>query len=159
MDEPSAAVRETAVEYWVLLTLHLLCATLFIGIVAFEVLILESVRAHLPAGMMSLVEEGIQKRARRFMPYVVATLFLTGIGLVARVYFNSWYPPFSSPFSTLLTIKILLAFSVLVHFIMAIRASVCGNMTSLRFKITHYSVFIHMILILLLAKAMFWWHG
>lgn len=146
-------------EYGLLLTTHLLCATLFIGIVAFEVLILESIRVHLPASMMSLVEEGIHKRARKFMPYVVATLFLTGIGLLTRVYFDGWYPPFSSRFSTLLTIKLLLALSVLVHFITAIRAAVCGNMTSLRFKITHYSVFIHMLFILLLAKAMFWWHG
>lgn len=144
-------------EHGILLTLHLLCATLFIGIVAFEVLILESIRAHLPVGMMSLVEEGIHKRARKFMPYVVATLFLSGIGLLTRVYFNGWYPPFSSRFSTLLTIKILLALSVLVHFITAIRASVCGDMTSRRFKITHYSVFIHMVLIVLLAKGMFWW--
>lgn len=96
-------------EYGVLITAHLLCAALFIGIVSFEALILESIRAHLPANMMSLVEEGIHKRARKFMPYVVIVLFASGIGLFARVHFDAWYPPLSSTFSTLLSIKILLA--------------------------------------------------
>ncbi|MBS0613742.1 MAG: hypothetical protein JSS24_11275 [Proteobacteria bacterium] len=143
-------------EHGILVTLHLICATLFIGVVAFEVLILEGIREHLPAATMALVEAGIQQRARRIMPYVVGLLFLSGIGLLTRVYFSAWYPPFSSRFSTLLTVKILLAISVLVQFIVAVRASVCGQLTSLRSKVTHYSVFIHMLLILLLAKAMFW---
>ncbi|WP_421705125.1 CopD family copper resistance protein [Alloalcanivorax xenomutans] len=143
-------------EYGVLITLHLFCAILFIGIVAFEVIFLENIRRYLPTGMMALVEEGIHRRARKIMPYVVGLLFLTGIGLLVRVYWSGWYPPFSSLFSTLLSVKIVLALSVLVHFITAIRASVCGSMNSRRFKITHYSVFVHMVLIVVLAKAMFY---
>ncbi|MBB5320056.1 CopD family copper resistance protein [Marinobacter oulmenensis] len=141
-------------EYTVLLLVHLGCAILFIGVVAFEVLFLEPIRTHLPDNMMELVEAGIHTRARRFMPFVVGLLFASGIGLLWRIYWGGWYPPFSSTFSTLLTVKILLAISVLVHFITAIRAAVCNTMTSRRFRLTHYSVFAHMILIVILAKAM-----
>lgn len=141
-------------EYPVLLLIHLSCAILFIGVVAFEVLFLEPIRTHLPDNMMELVEAGIHTRARRFMPFVVILLFASGIALLGRVYWNGWYPPFSSAFSTLLTLKMLLAISVLVHFITAIRASLCNNMTSRRFRLTHYSVFAHMVLIVILAKIM-----
>ncbi|SDI73677.1 hypothetical protein [Billgrantia gudaonensis] len=142
-------------EYPVLLVLHLGCAILFIGVVAFEVLFLEPIRNHLPDGMMERVEAGIHTRARRFMPWVVGLLFVSGAALVGRVYWDAWYPAFSSPFSTLLSLKILLALSVLVHFVTAIRASLCSTMTSRRFKLTHYSVFAHMVLIVILAKFMF----
>jgi hypothetical protein len=141
-------------EYPILLIIHLSCAILFIGVVAFEVLFLEPIRTHLPDSMMELVEAGIHTRARKFMPFVVVLLFISGIGLLGRVYWHGWYPPFSSAFSTLLTIKITLAISVLIHFITAIRASLCNNMTSRRFRLTHYSVFAHMILIVILAKTM-----
>lgn len=143
-------------EYPVLLVVHLSCAILFIGVVAFEVLFLEPIRRHLPDNMMELVEAGIHTRARRFMPFVVVLLFASGVGLLWRVYLEGWYPPFSSTFSTLLTIKVLLAVSVLVHFVTAIRASLCNCMTSRRFKLTHYSVFTHMVLIVTLAKIMFY---
>jgi hypothetical protein len=56
----------------------------------------------------------------------------------------------------LLSIKIALALSVLVHFISAMRAAADGCMTSDRFRITHISVFIHMVLIVILAKSMFY---
>ena len=134
---------------------HLLCAIVFIGVVFFEVLILEGIRPYLPEKYMALVEEGIHVRARKVMPYFVAVLFLTGISMG---YFHmsllNW-SPFSNSFGTLLFVKMLLAFSVLVHFILAMKHSVCGSMSSKRFKYTHYSVFFHMIAIVLLAKLMF----
>ncbi len=138
-----------------LVTLHLFCATIFIGIVAFEVLILEGIRPFLPTQYMSLVEQGIHKRGRKIMPYFVATLFVSGI-LMAINYFSTIGWPLNSAMGTLLSLKILLATSVLVHFILAMKHSVCGSMTSKRFKYTHLSVFAHMILIVFLAKGMFY---
>jgi hypothetical protein len=44
---------------------------------------------------------------------------------------------------------------VLVHFILAIGHAICGTMSSARLEYTHLSVFVHMILIVILAKAMF----
>lgn len=138
-----------------LVTIHLFSAAIFIGIVAFEVLILESIRSHLPAQYMALVEEGIHKRGRRVMPWFVGLLFLTGIAMATHIYGAALAAPFASSFGTLLALKILLATSVLLHFILAMKHAVCGNMTSARFKYTHLSVFIHMIAIVILAKWMF----
>lgn len=142
-------------EHGFLVTLHLLCAAVFIGVVAFEVLIIEGIRPYLPGPTMSLVEEGIHVRGRKIMPYVIATLFATGIGLLVRVHFDAWWPPFTSTFSTLLTVKVVLATSVLVHFGVAMWKSVCATMTSRIFRITHISVFTHLVAIAVLAKAMF----
>ena len=140
-------------NYGLLVTLHLLCGAIFIGVVAFEVLILEGIRPHLPAKTMSLVEQGIHLRGRKIMPWVVITLFVSGISM-AYIHFSNIGWPFESSFGTLLAVKILLAASVLVHFILAMKHSICGDMTSKRFKYTHLSVFAHMIIIVLLAKAM-----
>jgi uncharacterized protein len=146
--------------YGLLVTTHLFCATAFIGIVFFEVLILEGIRPYLPAQYMGLVEEGIHRRGRKIMPWFVGLLFLSGITMAGYAHsaaiINAIQHPFSQAFGTLLSLKIILALSVLTHFIIAMRKSICGNMSSKRFKYTHLSVFFHMILIVILAKAMFY---
>lgn len=142
-------------HYGILVSLHLLCASIFIGIVAFEVLILEGIRPYLPAKSMSLVEQGIHLRGRIIMPFVIATLFITG-AMMGYQHLSPLSSPFATSFSTLLTIKITLALSVLVHFILAMKHSICGNMTSKRFKYTHLSVFVHMLGIIFLAKGMYY---
>lgn len=140
----------------VLITIHLFCAAVFIGIVAFEVLILEGIRRHLPAQYMALVEEGIHQRGRRVMPWFVGLLFATGVAMAAVTYRAELAAPLTSSFGTLLALKIALAASVLVHFILAMKHAICGSMSSARFKYTHLSVFIHMVLIVILAKGMFY---
>lgn len=144
-------------SYPLLVILHLLCATLFIGIVFFEVVILEGIRKKLGDELMVQVEAGLVGRARRVMPWVVATLFITGITM-ASFHWDSLSRPLDSSFGTLLALKILLAFSVLAHFVNAMLAVKDGCMNSRRFELTHLSVAIHMVLIIILAKAMFYWH-
>jgi hypothetical protein len=63
--------------------------------------------------------------------------------------------PLESSFATLLSIKIVLALSVLAHFITAVTLSARGKLKSRHFKRIHLSVFCHVILIVVLAKAMF----
>ncbi len=140
--------------------IHLLCAVLFIGVVFFEVIILEGVRNKIGPELMPLVEEGIISRAKRVMPWVVATLFLSGLALTHwQVRGMDLSQVFSSTFHILLGIKILLALSVLVHFVTAMLSAESGCMSSTRFKFTHLSVFVHMFFIVVLAKAMFYWPG
>ncbi|MGQ0710812.1 MAG: CopD family copper resistance protein [Rhodoferax sp.] len=139
-----------------MVTVHLFCAAVFIGIVAFEVLVLEGVRQHLPVSHMALVEEGIHRRGRRVMPWFVGLLFASGVTMAVFSYGQSLASPWSSPLGTLLALKITLAASVLVHFILAMKHAICGTMSSKRFKYTHLSVFIHMVLIVFLAKGMFY---
>ncbi|MGE8354972.1 MAG: CopD family copper resistance protein [Microvirgula sp.] len=145
-------------SYPVLLILHLFAALIFIGTVFFEVLILEGVRRQMPAASMRELEQAISARARTLMPWVLLVLFSAGLGL-------GWHhraalmTPLAGGFGTLLTLKITLALSVLGHFLIAMRWRGCGQMSSVRFRRLHLSVFCHMVAIVLLAKSMFYLHG
>jgi hypothetical protein len=141
----------------VLIVLHLFAAFIFVGTVFFEVLILEGIRKHVPHDAMKSVELAIGRRARRFMPFVIIVLYGAGIGM-AWQYRAALAHPFDSSFATLLSIKILLALSVLIHFICAITLGARGKLKSRHFKRIHISVFLHMIGIVFLAKAMFFLH-
>ncbi len=141
-------------SHFVLVTLHLFAAIMFVGTVFFEVIILEGIRK--PAGreVMRTVETEIGRRARRVMPFVIAVLYIAGIAM-AWQYRDVLAHPFSSSFATLLSIKIVLAISVLGHFITAMTMSARGKLKSHHFKFIHLSVFCHVVLIVFLAKAMF----
>lgn len=141
--------------YPIAVTVHLLCATTFIGVVFFEVLLLEGIRARLGDAMMLEIEGAIIRRARSIMPWVVATLFASGIYL-GYTQFSASGLSWSNSFSVLLAIKVALAVSVLGHFLGAMLAAHRGCMSSRRFQITHFSVAIHMLLIVILAKTMFY---
>lgn len=141
----------------VLITLHLFAAIIFVGMVFFEVLILEGIRGQVPRDAMRSVEIAIGKRARRFMPFVILVLYGAGIGM-AWQFRDVLAHPFASSFGTLLSLKILLALSVLVHFITAMTLSAKGKLKTRHFQRIHVSVFLHMIGIVFLAKAMFYLH-
>ena len=142
-------------NHFALVTLHLFAAIMFVGTVFFEVLILEGIRRPLGRDAMRNVETAIGRRARRVMPYAVAILFLTGFAM-AHEYRAALAHPLDNGFGLLLSIKIILALSVLVHFLVAITASARGKLKSRHFKFIHLSVFTQMVLIVFLAKAMFY---
>ncbi len=142
-------------SYPLLLILHLFAAIMFVGTVFFEVIMLEGVRKHVPKEVMRSMEGAIGRRARAIMPWVLLLLFGAGLGL-------SWFHrgalsmPLESGFGLLLTIKILLALSVFGHFITAMVMHRLGNLRSRASQRIHISVFIHVVLIVLLAKLMFY---
>lgn len=142
-------------DHFALVTLHLFAAIIFGGTVFFEVLILEGVRKHVPREVMRTIESAIAQRARRLMPFVILVLYAAGIGM-AWQYRETLSHPFASSFAALLWIKIVLATSVLAHFITAVTLSGTGRLKSRHFKIIHISVFSHIVLIVFLAKAMFY---
>ncbi|MAL99369.1 CopD family copper resistance protein [Hydrocarboniclastica marina] len=134
---------------------HLFMAILFVGTVFFEVLILETIRHRVSRDALREVESAVGQRARQIMPFVILLLF--GSGLVMAYYHgptltNSW----SSGFALQLGLKILLAFSVLAHFLTAMTWMVRRTMTSSRSRFIHYSVFSHVIVIVFLAKSMYY---
>lgn len=139
----------------VLITLHLFAAIMFVGTVFFEVLILEGIRKPVGRETMRTVELAIGQRARRLMPFVILILYTAGISM-AWQYRETLAHPFASSFATLLWIKIVLALSVLAHFITAMTLSGTGKLKSRHFKFIHLSVFCHVVLIVFLAKAMFY---
>jgi hypothetical protein len=139
----------------ILVTLHLFAAIMFVGTVFFEVLIFEAIRKPVGPDVMRKVEGAIGRRARRVMPFAIAILYAAGIAL-AWQYRGALAHPFGSSFATLLSIKIILAISVLVQFITAVTLGVRGKLKSRHVKVIHASVFSHVVLIVLLAKAMFY---
>ncbi len=141
--------------HFALVTLHLFAAIMFVGTVFFEVLILESIREPVGREVMRTIELAIARRAKRFMPFVMLVLFGAGIGM-AWQYRSALAHPLASSFALLLWIKIVLATSVLAHFITAMTLSGTGKLKSRHFQIIHLSVFCHVVLIVCLAKAMFY---
>jgi len=142
-------------NYLTLLLLHLFAAIFFVGTVFFEVLMLEGVRRHVPKDVMRAIESAIGKRARRIMPWVILVLYGAGLGLALR-YTGVLANPFDSTLGTLLTLKIVLALSVLGHFIYAVRMGSQGKLKSSLSRNIHFSVFAHVLVIVFLAKAMFY---
>jgi hypothetical protein len=142
--------------YGLWLTLHLLCAMTFGGAVIFEVLILESLHRRFPIETMQAIEAGIVARARHIMPWVVATLFVTGI-LMLRAHFPSHAAMAASRFGQLLQVKVGLATAVLALFVTALTLARKGRMHPVLFKGLHLTVFVLVIAIAVLAKGMFYW--
>jgi hypothetical protein len=140
-------------SYGLLVIVHLFAAIFFVGTVFFEVLILENVRKRVPADAMRAVERGVGVVARKTMPWVILTLFGAGTGL-AYAHRAALATPFASSFSLLLSVKILLALSVLGHFFTAMYLMHTGKMRAALSKRIHTSVFVHVVLIVLLAKGM-----
>ncbi|OLS64405.1 CopD family copper resistance protein [Pseudomonas putida] len=142
--------------YPVLLTLHLFAAIVFIGTVFFEVLFLGAIRQQLPDRLMMMLEHAVGQRARRLMPWVLLVLFGAGVGMVRERYMAQVSTPWTSSFGTLLSLKILVAISVLGHFLTALWMFRSGRMTANAVRFIHASVFTHLLLIVLLAKGMFY---
>ncbi|MCP1660456.1 CopD family copper resistance protein [Neisseria perflava] len=136
---------------------HLYCAVAFVGGVFFEMLVLSV----LHTGRVSRearreVERAMSYRAVRVMPLVVITLFISGGVMVWERYLPVFAEPFASPFGTMLFLKVLLAFSVLVHFAIAVVKMARHTLTVGWSKYIHAVVLVHMLLIVFLAKAMFY---
>lgn len=144
----------TAMPYYVVLVIHLLCAFVFVGTVFFEVLVLHAVRRHVSAEAFAEVERGIGRRVRRVMPWVLLLLYAAGIAL-AWHYRAVFAHPFATPFATMLTLKVVLATSVFLHFLHAMRLRRTRRLTGARSRRLHLSVFAHVVAIVLLAKGLF----
>lgn len=137
--------------------IHVYCAIAFVGGVFFEMLVLSV----LHTGRVSRearreVEKAMSYRAVRVMPFVVALLFASGIVMVLNRYMPLLSQPFATSFGTMLALKILLAASVLVHFAIAVVKMAKSTLTVGWSKYIHAVVFSHMLLIVFLAKAMFY---
>jgi len=141
--------------YGLLLILHLLAAIAFVGTVFFEVVMLSGIRRHVPRAAMLQLERALGTRATKIMPWVLLVLYGAGLGLASR-YHTVLAQPLSSGFATMLTIKVLLALSVFGHFACAMVWRRRGTLNGKRSDRLHVSVFCHVLLIVVLAKAMFY---
>ncbi|MEN4917735.1 hypothetical protein ABE485_03635 [Achromobacter spanius] len=141
--------------YPALLILHLLAAFLFVGTVAFEVLFLEPVHRRLSPDVRKALGSQLGPRVRSVVPWSVVVLYLAGLGL-AWQHRGALAAPLASSFGILLSIKIALAASVLVHVATALMLARRRRLTGAVQGRLHLSVFCHMVVIVVLAKAMFY---
>ncbi len=144
-----------AAYYGIFVTLHLLCALVFVGAVFFEVLVIEPLEKTLPPDTGARIAEAIPRRVRGFMPVVVALLYLSGAAMF-WVQFSARPDFFGTRFGWLLTTKVALTFAVLGVFVVSMRAARRGTMDLCRFRYTHRIVGGLMLAIVLLAKGMFY---
>jgi hypothetical protein len=146
-------------SYPLMLILHLLAAIFFIGTVMFEMLVLHralaAVRGLSGAEVVKPLQHQITQRVQRLMPWVLLILYGAGIGL-AWHYRSVLENPLGSSLGKMLSLKMILAVSVLVHFLRAVSWIRSGSMTARRARIIHVSVFLHMLAIVVLAKGMFY---
>ncbi|WP_285962552.1 hypothetical protein [Pseudomonas tohonis] len=134
--------------------IHLTAAAFFIGGVFFEVMILSRATPVLEAGPRERLSRALGQRARQVMHWVVLALFGAGLGL-AWHYRAALHAPLASSFGTLLILKIILALSILGHFLLVVVLMRSGRMTPQRSRRIHISVLLHMLGVIFLAKAMF----
>ncbi len=141
--------------YFFLLTLHLLSAITFIGTVFFEVIFLRHIEKKLSSEIMQSVGKEVGGRAKQLMPFVLLTLLVTGLGM-AHFHMARFGVAGSGHFTLLFSLKVLTALSIFIHFIIAM---ILRKKGLLKGKVSHHihtSVFCHVILIVILAKAMFY---
>jgi hypothetical protein len=135
--------------------LHLLAAIAFIGTVFFEVIILGGAHRYLSRETRREVEHAVGLRARTVIPWVLLVLYGAGFGM-AWQHRAALAVPTGSSFGLLLSIKILLAISVFGHFLFVMVLSRRQRLDARRSRRIHLSVFVHVVTIALLAKAMFY---
>ncbi|WXL25474.1 hypothetical protein WG219_19590 [Ectopseudomonas mendocina] len=140
--------------YLLLNIIHLGAAAFFIGGVFFEVMILSRAARQLEAEPRERLSKALGQRARKVMHWVVLALYGAGVGL-AWEYRALLQDPFASSLGLLMSLKILLAVSILGHFLLVVFLMRSGRMTPVRSRRIHLSVLAQMLLILCLAKAMF----
>jgi hypothetical protein len=137
-------------SYSLLHVTHLLGAIFFIGALFIEVAVLARVRQQIEPELMQRVDKAVGARLR-----VVLFVYGAGIGL-AWHHRHLLAEPFASSFGTLLTLKILLAIGGFFTFGAVAMLLRSGRMTPGRYRAIHWAIFLQMVGIVVLAKAMFY---
>lgn len=134
---------------------HLFCAIGFVGGVIFEALILSAMHSSsVSREARKEVEHAISQRATRVMPWMVLGIFISGFIMLHR-YAALLTHPMQNSFTLQLSLKILLATSIFLHFIIAVYKMRTHTLTLAWSKYIHRAVLTQMLLIVLLAKTMF----
>lgn len=144
--------------YPFLLVTHLLAAIAFIGTLFFEIVIWHCARLQLVPSAQLTADQAIAVRSRKVLHGVVLLLYSAGIAL-AWQYRGVLSQPLASSFGTLLSLKIALASSIIGHYLLLAYWLKRARLTSIRASWIRRSILGHMLLIVILAKAMFYWHA
>lgn len=143
--------------YPYLLVIHLLAAIAFIGTLFFEVFIWYTARQHVSQAARTASDHAISARSRNVLHGVVLVLYGAGIGL-AWHHRSALSQPLASSFASLLSLKIVLALSIIGHYLLLAYWLKRQRLSEARARWIRCSILGHMLLIVVLAKAMFYWH-
>src|SRR5690554_628815 len=102
--------------YLTIKTLHLLAAIAFIGTLFFQVLILAPASRRLAPAVREAIGPVLGQQARHVIHFVALVLYGAGLTL-AWPYRTLLANPLSSTFTILLSLKILLAFLIIGHYV------------------------------------------
>lgn len=136
--------------YSVLLITHLLAAIAFIGTLFFEVVIWHSAREELAWSAQFTSDQAIARRSRRVLHAVVVVLYGAGLGLA----WHYWGMPWSGRFAVLLSLKILLALSIIGHYLLLAYWLGKKRLNAKRACWIRRSILMHMVLIVIIAKSL-----
>ncbi|NMX69511.1 hypothetical protein HBO15_19355 [Pseudomonas sp. WS 5111] len=136
-----------------LLIVHLLAAIAFIGTLFFEVVIWHRARDELAWSAQFTSDQAIARRSRQVLHGVVVLLYGAGIGL-AWHYRGVLGAPWASQFSAMLSLKIVLALSIIGHYLLLAYWLTQKRLSPLRAVWIRRSILGHMVLIVILAKLM-----
>lgn len=151
------AARRLAIElnYGLLVTVHLVCAIVFGGAVAFEVLILPALQKQIPSATLKSIERILEARAVKILPFVLIALYLSGMLMLLR-HFPDIGTILSVSMGRWLAVKIGLATIVLMAVATALTWLRLNRMTPRRMRAVHLLVFACVLGIAVIAKAMFY---
>lgn len=141
-------------SYSLVKTLHLLGAIAFVGTLFFQVFILAPVARQLPENERNRLSVALGQRARHVVHWVALVLYGAGMTLGWQ-YRSVLAQPFASHFSSLLTLKIILALLIIVHYVALIFLRRAGRIGPHGMHLLNVSLLMHAVLVVVCAKAMF----
>ncbi len=143
-----------------MLTLHLICAIIFLGFIFTDVVLFSQVRKFLGDKVADEVFKVILKRGTKIMPLCLIMLILTGGAMISR-YIGSEIGFFTTIMQKLLVLKILFALLIVMMVILSFYSRFSKNPPQNRFikwinKSTHVFALIFGAFIVVFAKMAFW---
>ncbi len=136
------------------LTLHLLCAIIFLGYIFTDVVLLTPLRRILGDEIADKVFGVISKRGVKIMPLCLLFLVLTGGAMISR-YIGGNQGFFETSFQIFLLIKMCLAFAIVLMVVISLSCKFLGLKNPLA-KVIHPIALFLGLFIVLLAKAAFY---
>lgn len=140
--------------YPIALTIHLLCAIIFIGYVFADVFVFPAINDVLDEKTRTQVKEHISNRARKIFPISVLILVLSG-GFMFSKYINSEDGLVQTNLQVMLLIKVLLALIIVSGIIYSLSRKLFKKKPHPIMAHFHNIVLFLGVIIVILAKLMF----
>ncbi len=134
------------------LTLHLLCAIVFVGFIFADVFLFSVLKRSLGQKADELIAP-MMNRAIKIIPVALLLLVLSG-GAMMSTYLNSELGFFNTPLQKLLMIKIMLALLIVLLVINALIFKLVLKREN-PIKLTHHIILLLSLVIVVLAKVAF----